>query len=208
MVAERVVGDGRLLEVLERSRQLGLLGPGPLEQHVAHAHGFRVGFDRPPSRFLDLGSGGGVPGLVLACAWAEAEAVLVDASKRSCDVLWAAITRLSLDERVMVVQARAEEAGRRQELRASCDLVVARSFGRPAVTAECGSPFLRSGGWLVVSEPPGGAARWPAEGLSTLGMTRGPAWQAPFSYQALVQSELCPERYPRRVGIVDKRPLF
>jgi 16S rRNA (guanine527-N7)-methyltransferase len=202
------VVDDRLLEVLERSREHGLLGPASVEDHVGHAKGFAAGLDQQPARFLDLGSGGGVPGLVLACLWSDATAVLLDASERSSDILRDAVARLSLSKRVTVLRARAEEAGRRDDLRASCDVVVARSFGPAAVTAECGAPFLQSGGWLIVSEPPGGAARWPAVGLSMLGLALGPAWRTPFSYQALVQRAPCPDRYPRRVGIPNKRPLF
>ena len=48
---------------------------------------------------------------------------------------------------------------RSESLRAPFDLVVARSFGAPAVTAECAVGFLRAGGPLVVTEPPGIAAR-------------------------------------------------
>ena len=52
-------------------------------------------------------------------------------------------------------------------LRAAFDLVVARSFGAPAVTAECAVGFLATGGHLAVSEPPEPEAdRWPPEGLA------------------------------------------
>ena len=56
-------------------------------------------------------------------------------------------------------------------MRESFDVVVARSFGRPAMTAECAAPFLLRGGHLVVSEPPGAVeGRWSAEGLAGLGL--------------------------------------
>ena len=91
--------------------------------------------------------------------------------------------------------------------------MVARGFGPPPVTAECGAPFLRVGGTLVVSEPPrrtsaGRSARWPTEGVMALGLRPAGTWQRPFHYQALEQAEPCPDRYPRRVGVPAKRPLF
>jgi 16S rRNA (guanine527-N7)-methyltransferase len=91
--------------------------------------------------------------------------------------------------------------------------VVVRSFGPPAVTAECGAPFLRVGGLLVVSEPPAeeGKAleeRWPADGLAPLGLEPAERWTEPFTYHASRQVTPCPDRYPRRVGIPTKRPLF
>ena len=109
-----------------------------------------------------------------------------------------------------MVEGRAEELARRADLRGRFDLVVARGFGPPAVTAECGAGFLVVGGRLVVSEPPGGRPdRWPAEGLAPLGLEPGRrSRRAGASYQVLRQATACPDRYPRRVGIPAKRPLF
>ena len=209
--------DTRLIEVLERSRGLGFLGPGSVRVHVDHAAGFAAGTGRWPAQFLDLGSGGGVPGLVLARWWPESQAVLLDARERRCSFLREAVRELDLDGRVVVVWARAEEAGHRDYLRGAFDLVVARGFGPPAVTAECGAPFLRVGGMLAVSEPPhdgdtGGpgdpSGRWPARWLARLGLAVGPSWTDGFRYQALDQVEPCPERYARNPGVPVKRPLF
>lgn len=147
--------DAALDGVLERSRRLGYLGPGSLRVQIGHARGFAAGLGTPPQRFLDLGSGGGLPGLVLALHWPASQAVLLDASARRCAFLAEAVAELGCDDRVSVVRARAEDAGRRPELRGAFEAVVARGFGPPAVTAECGAPFLVVGGHLIVSEPPG-----------------------------------------------------
>jgi 16S rRNA (guanine527-N7)-methyltransferase len=211
--------EGRLTGVLERSRSLGFLGPGPIRTQVEHAEGFAAGLDHDPASVLDLGAGGGVPGLVLAGLWPDSRIVLLEAGARRCAFLREALDMLGISDRVRVVEARAEVAARLEDLRGSCNAVVARSFGPPPVTAECGAPFLEAGGWLVVSEPPaseppGGGQpdtcepRWPADGLARLGLTVGPAWSEPFHYQALVQSAPCPDEFPRRVGVPSKRPLF
>jgi 16S rRNA (guanine527-N7)-methyltransferase len=211
------VDDTRVIEVLERSRGLGFLGPGSVRVHVDHATGFAAGIEPSPVQFLDLGSGGGVPGLVLARRWPETRAVLLDARERRCRFLREAVRDLDLGERVTVVWARAEEAGHRDYLRGVFDLVVARGFGPPAVTAECGAPFLRVGGSLAVSEPPGdgdtgappvGSARWAPAGLARLGLTLGRSWTDGYRYQALDQVEPCPSRFARNPGIPAKRPLF
>jgi 16S rRNA (guanine527-N7)-methyltransferase len=212
--------DDALIDELERSQGFGFLGPGPVVTHVDHARGFGAGQDAPPGRFLDLGSGGGVPGLVLALDWPDADAVLLDSGERRCAFRREAVERLGLDGRVDVVRQRAEEAGRSPTLRGAFDLVVARSFGPPAVTAECAAPFLRVGGRLVVSEPPADSAdaadaddtadsaRWPAEALAQLGLALAGAWRQPYGYQSLVQRAPCPDRYPRRIGHPAKRPIF
>jgi 16S rRNA (guanine527-N7)-methyltransferase len=205
------MSDDALIDELERAQGLGFLGPGPVVAHIVHSRGFAAGLDGPPGRFLDLGSGGGVPGLVLALDWPDADVVLLDAGERRCAFLREAVKRLGLDGRADVVRQRAEEAGRSAALRGGFDLVVARSFGPPAVTAECAAPFLRVGGHLVVSEPPAEAdkaGRWPPEGLSALGLVVGGTWRPEYGYQSLLQSAPCPERYPRRVGQAAKRPLF
>jgi hypothetical protein len=62
------------------------------------------------------------------------------------------------------------------------------------------------GGHLVVSEPPAGPDRWPADELALLGL-RTTSSAAP-GVAVLEQFAPCPERYPRRNGQPAKRPLF
>jgi len=222
----RGVSDA-LFEILEEARALDLLGPMALDQQIDHALGFaqaleRAGVDAPsiPDRWLDLGSGGGLPGLVLAHHWPTSDAVLLDAAQRRTAFLTEAVRRLGWEGRVQVVRARAEEAGADRELRATFAVVWARSFGSPPVTAECAAPFLKVGGLLVVSEPPapvlgsgspvpnGGAARWPHEGLAMLGQEAVMTVRGRFGYQVIRQRSACPERFPRRSGVAAKRPVY
>jgi 16S rRNA (guanine527-N7)-methyltransferase len=101
---------------------------------------------------------------------------------------------------------------RDDRFRQKFEVVTARSFGSPAVTVECGAPLLGVGGVMVVSEPPGDAdeRRWPEEGLAQVGLVRASRLRLDdrFGYQVLVKSGETPERYPRRVGVPSKRPLF
>jgi 16S rRNA (guanine527-N7)-methyltransferase len=145
-----------------------------------------------------------VPGLVLALHWAGSTWTLVDAMERRCRFLEEAIEELGLARRARVVQGRAEDLGREPSLRGRFDVVTARSFGPPAVTAECGAPFLVVGGRLLVSEPPTDRARWPDE-VGLLGLAVEPRRG---SVQVLTQATSCPDRYPRRTGVPAKRPLF
>jgi 16S rRNA (guanine527-N7)-methyltransferase len=146
--------------------------------------------------------------LPLALAWPATTWVLLDGSQTRAEFLTEAVGTLRLADRVEVVGERAEVAGR-GPLRLGFEVVVARSFASPAATAECGSPFLQPGGRLIVAEPPGGQPeRWDVEGLAMLGLHLGNPIAGPTSYQILVQQEPCPARYPRRVGVPAKRPLF
>ena len=198
--------DGELLSVLRDAAHAGFIGSGDLAAAIAHAGGF-LAVLRPASRVLDLGSGGGLPGLVLAVDRPELELVLLDASQRRTDALRRAAGRLGVASRVTVVCRRAEALGRDPAWRATQDAVVARSFGPPGVVAECAAPFLRLGGQLVVSEPPAATTpegRWPEDGLHLVGLRRDRL--APgVRYASCTQATLCPDGYPRRSA---KQPLF
>ena len=110
-----------LLAVLGTAKEEGALGPGPVEEHLDHALGWVEAIPHPVARFADLGSGGGVPGLVMALALPEARAVLIDARARRCESLERARGVLGLEDRVEVVLGRAEELGRRDDLRGTLD---------------------------------------------------------------------------------------
>ena len=193
---------------LNRARRLGVLGPGPIEDHISHAGGFMAALEEVPvgSVIVDLGSGGGIPGLVIADARPDLRLVLLDALERRVALLEEAVEALGWDDRVIVLHARAEDVGRDPAWRGTVDAVTARLFGPPATVAECAAPLLRVGGVLIVSEPPEQTDRWPIDGLSEFGLE--PAEESPAGMQVLRQVELCPDKYPRRVGIPAKRPRF
>ena len=199
--------------MLEDARRRGFLGPEPVQHHLEHSRDLAHAIGGFAGTFLDLGSGGGVPGLVLAFTWPDASAVLLDSQQRRCSFLEEAVESLGIEGRVQVACGRAEDLARMPELRGTVDLVVARSFGRPAVAAECAVGFLRSGGSLVVTEPPEGTsdlvARWPSDGLRTLGL--GPPVPVRSGSAGAVKMVAAGEpddRWPRRVGRPAKSPLW
>jgi 16S rRNA (guanine527-N7)-methyltransferase len=196
--------------VLEESRRRGLLGGDP-ELHIRHSEDFaRLIQQRPlvQSKVLDLGSGGGAPGLVLAARLEHRTVVLLDASSRRCRFLEWAVTELEMTGRVSVVHGRAEELAR-TELREGFGVVTARAFGPPAVTAECARGFLVERGVLVVSDPPSPGSRWPTDRLRQLGY--GPpdgVVREGHSFTLLEAVGACPGDLPRRNGVPGKRPRF
>jgi 16S rRNA (guanine527-N7)-methyltransferase len=195
------------------------VGQGDLDVHLRHALGFvdvlsaEGAAATSPPRVLDLGSGGGLPGLVIADVLADSSVTLLDSSERRCRLLGEAVAACGFEARVVVHHERAESAAHHASLRGQYDVVVARSFGPPPVTAECGGPFVRVGGVVVVSEPPderpaGREDRWPAAGLALLGLEPEPPVRAAFGYRVIRRVGACPDRYPRRAGVPAKRPLF
>lgn len=194
-----------LWDELTASQRLGLIGPRPLADHVAHAAGFAAS-GSAPRMAADLGSGGGLPALVLAAMWPSSEWVLIDVRQRAVARLDVMIARLGWVQRVRTWLGPAEVAGRDPVLRGAFDLVTARGLGPPAMTAECGAPLLAPSGHLVVSEAPEGPNRWPAEALADLNLrvlgSPGP------SHVVLQATAACPSAYPRREGRPRARPLW
>jgi 16S rRNA (guanine527-N7)-methyltransferase len=182
------------------------LGPGPIADHIEHAAGFLTALLGVRGTVVDLGSGGGVPGLIIGVSRPDLSLVLLEASAKRCQFLETARAALGLS--AVIVEGRAEVVGR-GPLRGAADAVVARSFGAPAVTAECAAPLLRVGGVLIVSEPPEPLeGRWPPEGLNLVGLARGSSGTGFPTMQVLHQVTMCPGAYPRRDGLPARRPLF
>jgi 16S rRNA (guanine527-N7)-methyltransferase len=205
--------SGQLEESLNRSASRGFIGPMAAFEQIAHGLGFAVATEAilkaVPRTILDMGTGGGIPGLVLLACWPTSHIVLLDSNERRTEFLSTEVARWERPGTVEVVRARAEEAGRSDHLRERFELVTARAFGKPAVTAECGSAFA-IGGVLAVSEPPVEGPRWPAAGLVKLGLEDSGLVRLDdrFSYRLLSKRIPLEDRYPRRVGIPAKRPLF
>ncbi len=137
--------------LLREARLLGFLGPGPLAPQVAHALAYVSATTLvDPALVVDLGSGGGLPALVLLANGYGRRWVLVERSRTRADWLQRAVHRLAVADRVEV-RCESAEAVARSELRGTVDLVTARSFAPLSVTAEVAAPFLREGGELVAS---------------------------------------------------------
>jgi 16S rRNA (guanine527-N7)-methyltransferase len=188
------------------------VGPGPVEAHLDNARGFVEAIGpAPEGLLLDLGSGGGIPGLALAAGWPSTAWLFVDANRRSIDFLQEAVAELGITDRVSVVEGRAEDLGHDPQFRGQVSMVVARSFGSPPVTAECAAGFLMRGGRLVVSEPPDQRSeRWSAPGLTTLGqrLLGITATESGHHFALIEQVNAAPDRFPRRTGVPSRRPLF
>jgi len=202
-----------LFRALEQSRARGYLGPADIEQQIAHAEGFAECWEdlhpSPPGELLDLGSGGGLPGLVLLERWA-CRTVLVDSMIKRMRFLTEVLAEVDAPTNAEVITGRAEEVARNPLLSGAFDLVTARSFGPPAVTAECAVRFLKVGGVLIVSEPPDDSetGRWNGEILAELGLAAKGRVRHGAAFQILLKTSATPEKYPRGIGIPGKSPLF
>uniref|UniRef100_A0A7S3QS54 Ribosomal RNA small subunit methyltransferase G n=1 Tax=Dunaliella tertiolecta TaxID=3047 RepID=A0A7S3QS54_DUNTE len=106
-----------------------------------------------PLRVIDVGTGAGLPGMVLAVMRPHWQVTLLDSLRKRCDFLTRAAEVAGV-QNVSVVWSRAEEGGRREELRDTFDLAVARAVAETRVLSELCLPFVRAGGlWIAAKGP-------------------------------------------------------
>jgi 16S rRNA (guanine527-N7)-methyltransferase len=138
----------RTFAELLRASPHNLLSPKALEEletrHFPEALHFAASL---PSgvRVLDLGSGGGLPGIVIALVRDDLQVHLMDATKKKCVFLEEA--RAGLDVTVTVHHGRAEDLAR-GPLRGAFDVVTARAVAPLKRLVPWAAPYLRSGGRL------------------------------------------------------------
>ena len=166
--------DEQLLETLRDAQRFGFFGDRQVELAAQHALGFvaAIGRLRPGSRIVDLGSGGGLPGLVLADTYRDATITLIDRRQKRTDFLRRAATRLGY-RHVEVVEADVSELIAEVEIgaRPVFDVVTARGFGPPSLTLSMACALIGPLGRVVISEPPSGD-RWRPEQLDSLDVER------------------------------------
>ena len=161
--------DSALLSALRAIQARGAIGEASLEQAIVHAEQFVAALPAGLSTLVDLGSGGGLPGLVIAVRRPEMHVTLVERRQSRADLLSRAVRSLDLGGHVSVLAGDVRMLG--ESAPGSFDAVTARSFAAPPITAYWAGVLLRSGGRLVVSEPPvDDMIRWPAELLLTSGL--------------------------------------
>ena len=132
-----------LVDVLRRSQELGFLGARPIEQVIEHARSFVTALAAVDvaGPVLDLGAGGGVPGLVIAHDRPDQNVTLLDRRRTRTDFLARMVRRLGWQERVDVWNRDAGDVDRPIRF----DAVVARGFGPPSETLACRARLGSSG---------------------------------------------------------------
>jgi len=161
-----------LLRVLGEAQRIGALGTQPVRDIIDHATAFVTALPASTQSCVDLGSGAGVPGLVIAIARPHLHMTLVDRRSKRTDSLERAVRILGIQDRVTVVCADVEDFSRRPGITGSFDAACARGFGPPEYTIQWSAELVRSGGVVVVSEPPAESPdRWEHRELVTLGIT-------------------------------------
>jgi 16S rRNA (guanine527-N7)-methyltransferase len=172
----------------------------PVEARRVHLDGVL-----PAARLLaegpvvDVGSGGGSPGLPLAAARPDLRFHLLEATQKKCRFLDRWATEF---ENVEVVCARAEDHGRGVG-REAYGTALARALASPEVAAEWCLPLVSAGGRVVLFVGPSVDEAPIAEAARQLAAELE---DGPSGFVLLRKTGPTPERFPRRPGVARKRP--
>ncbi len=157
-------------DILATAQRMGTLGDRPIPEVIEHARHFVDALPASAQLVIDIGTGAGVPGLVIAQDRPDLTLVLVDRRETRMDALARGVAAAGMAERVTVLTADVLDLGRDPQHHEKYDVVVCRGFGSPDVTAPLARPLLKNGGTLIVSEPPSpDPSRWPQDLLDRVG---------------------------------------
>jgi 16S rRNA (guanine527-N7)-methyltransferase len=164
---------------------------------------------------VDVGSGGGFPGVALKIAIPALGLTLLEATGKKAEFLQVLVERLDLPD-MTVIGARAEEVGQDPNHREGYDLALARALAKMATLAELTLPLVRIGGLVIAQkgEKPASELEVAQTAIHTLGgqvkeivPTTIPGLNSVRHLVTLKKVSPTPAKYPRRPGMPTKRPL-
>lgn len=170
---------------------------------------------RDAETLIDVGTGAGFPGMVLAMALPELQVTLMDAQEKRLKFLEAVMDQTGT-KNVTLIHGRAEEWGRKKEYREQFDVAVARAVAPLNVLSELLLPFVRTGGRMVCWKGP--ALKQEMEAGRRAAHLLGGRLEMPVAYQIagrdwehyllpVVKVQGTPKNYPRRPGMPKEKPL-
>ncbi len=165
------------------------------------------------NRILDLGTGGGFPGLPLAIANPEKEFILMDSVAKKLKVVASAVSEFGL-ENVDVVNMRAEDLAQWPAYRESFDLVVSRAVSNMTTLSEYCLPFVKVGGCFIAYKTED-AEEEIKKAEKAIGILGGKLERivpdgregSGHVFAVVRKNRITPPKYPRKAGLPLKKPL-
>jgi len=163
-------------------------------------------------RLVDVGSGGGLPGLALKITRPDLAVTLIEADQAKAAFLVQACTKLDLRD-VEVLARRAEEVGRDGRYRESFDVAVARALASMPVLAELCLPLVKVGGRLVAQKTASEEVQRAGRAIEAMGGALNRVAAAPSAARGagtvviVDKVRPTPPAYPRRPGVPARKPL-
>jgi len=166
-------------------------------------------------KVIDVGSGGGLPGLPLAIARPDLCFTLLEATGKKARFLQACVEEMKLDH-VTVINERAETVGQQPAHRSQYDLVVSRAIGTMAVVLEYCLPLAKQGGLVLAMKGPKVQQELTQCGDAMMKLGAGEvqvieAYPESFGNDLVIvviaKAQATPKQYPRTPGTPQRDPL-
>ena len=165
-------------------------------------------------RVLDIGTGAGFPGMVLAILRPDMQFVLMDSIQKKLRCAEEASEAAHV-QNVKYLHMRAEEGGRRRKLRETFDVVTARAVKALPIIAEWCLPFVKDGGVFIAMKGPGAEGELAAAetilSLMETTLEKKKALRLPTGEERCIlyfrKHGPAPKTFPRKVGVAEKSPI-
>ncbi len=165
-------------------------------------------------KVIDVGTGAGFPGLVLAAAYPNIHVTLLDSTGKKLKAVEDIAERMEV-KNVEIIHMRAEEAGKKPEFREQYDYATARAVAELRILSEYTLPFVKVGGFFLSLK--GASAIDEIDGATAALKTLGGEIQGPNEFslpggakRAIINVKKIshiPPRYPRVSAQIAKKPL-
>lgn len=174
-----------------------------------------LGEFRSAGTVIDVGTGGGFPGVPLAIAFPEKQFTLIDSLNKRIKIVNELCEKLGIAN-VTAIHGRAEELARKKELREAFDLCVSRAVANMSTLAEYCLPFVKTGGSFIAYKGPDcdDEIREAQRAIDLLGGrlagdVRPGGEDMPFDHRLIIiqKEKNTPSKFPRKAGKPSKEPL-
>ena len=163
---------------------------------------------------IDIGAGAGFPSLPIKIVRKDIDVTMLDSLNKRINFLNSAINELHL-EKIRAIHMRAEDGGRKAELREKFDVAVARAVADLSVLAEYALPFVKKGGYFIAMKGPSvdGELDKAKNAIKLLGGKTREVKKIKLpsgiehSLVIIEKTDSTPSKYPRKAGKPVKEPL-
>ena len=213
---------GSYAELLAEYRLANVVGTKDRDQIIEHhlldsLSCLRVAALEEAASIVDVGSGGGLPGIPLSIVRPKIEVHLLEATEKKVRFLEHAQAELKLPN-LRVIHARAEEAGCNTRYRENFDVAITRALAQLPVVLEYCAPLIRGEGKIICMKAKLSEEELQAGEAASSELQVGLLEEQEVEYgPSLLQKErrllvfekasTTPKTFPRRVGLAKKRPL-